>query len=76
MPLEYDDYSNDVSAEKLSQELDAMNGGVEKHLIAIAKELMDWEEVAPHLGLPHRFVRDIKEMHRNDPASRRCDSHI
>lgn len=70
MPLVYEDYSCQVSAAKLEQEVDAMNGGAEKHLVAIAKELMDWEQVAPELYVLPKDVRDIKEMNAS-PVNKR-----
>ncbi len=71
MPLHYENFAQQVPAEKLEMELDAMNNGTEKHLIAIAKELNDWKEVAPQLNIVHRMVQDIMSKYPNEPAERR-----
>ncbi len=71
MPLKYEFYAKQVPAGKLDQEVDAMNDGAERHLVAIAKELMDMEVVAPQLNILPKDVRDIEEKYPNNPASRR-----
>ena len=70
MPLHYEDYASQVSSGKLELELDSMHGGVEKHLVEIAKELVDWDYMAPALNIKYSYVQDIKAMHPN-PTDRR-----
>ena len=72
MPLlQYVFYAKQVPPDILDQELDDMNNGVEKHLIAIATELMDWESVAPQLNIKHTFVDDIKDKYPKSPVEQR-----
>ena len=72
MPLRYEDYARQVSSpEMLEQELDAMHGGEERHLVAISKELDNTEIIAAHLGLRHREVKDVEVMYRYDPTKQR-----
>ena len=71
MAYSYEDFAQQVSAEKLDLELDSMHGGVDKHLIAIATELEDWQQVAPYLNIRHREVKDIIAIHPNDPVQQR-----
>ena len=59
MPLRYEDYAARVPAGKLEQELDAMHGGVEKHLTAIARVLLDLEYIAPELDLHPSDLQDL-----------------
>ena len=45
---------------KLQQELDAESDGVDLHLKQIAELLVDWELLAPNLGLTDGDVAEIK----------------
>ena len=45
---------------KLQQELDFESGGVDLHLKQIAELLVDWELLAPNLGLTDGDVAEIK----------------
>ena len=67
----YADFAQQVSAEKLELELDSMYDGVEKHLIAIANELEDWQQVAPYLNIRYKVVKDIITKYPNEPALQR-----
>ena len=67
----YEDFAQQVSSAKLDLELDSMHDGVDKHLIAIATELEDWQQVAPYLNIKHRVVKDIITIHPNDPELQR-----
>lgn len=65
MPLVYEDYASKViPREKLQLLLDA--DGVEKHLIEIAKDLDDLDELTSALELKHRELQDIQ---KDFPAS-------
>ena len=75
MPLYYEDYAKDISPDKLKQELDEMHGGVERHLMAISKELDGMDDMAAELGLHHRVLRDATEKHRHDPNKQRWVHH-
>ena len=68
--MSYEEYAARAPAGKLDQVLDA--DGVELHLGEIADATDDWDTVlAPHMGLTHMEVVDIKKIHRDNPAEQR-----
>ena len=72
MPLYYEDYAEKVPRKKLEQELDSKSKrGSEKHLIAIASELDDWESMGAALNLPHRVIEDAAKKYPRDPEKQR-----
>ena len=72
MPLYYADYADQVPHKKLEQELDSKSkGGSEKHLIAIASVLDDWENMGVALNLPRRVIEDVAKRYPCDPDKQR-----
>ncbi len=64
----YEDYASRVNPRSLlDQQLDEMNGGVEKHLTNIAVELVDMNTLTPALGLKPNRLRDIQDS-RSTPS--------
>ena len=62
MPLEYEEYASQVKPRgKLDQQLDSMNGGVDVHLIRIAEELRNMDQLTAALRLKQRYLQDIQD---------------
>ena len=60
------------SSPHLDRTLDWDNFGVERDLIAIAKELTDWEvKLTPYLQLTPADISDIKEKNPGKPEIQR-----
>ena len=71
MPLKYEDYASKVDPRsKLDQKLDEMNGGVDKHLTKIARELVQLDELTAELGLKNQVLRDLEKKHPDGSRQR------
>ena len=72
MPLLYEDYAGRVKpTNKLDQQIDQMNPGVDKHLTKIARELVHLDELTAELGLKNQILRDLEKKHSGDRPRQR-----
>lgn len=58
-----EDYNRRIPTEcqyKLDKPLDFENGNADLHLVTIAENLLNWEEVAPYLELSAIMISNIK----------------
>ena len=76
----YDDYAACVptaNRDKLQQELDCESGdGVDLHLGELAHLLVDWELLAPKLGLSDVDVSDVHSDNKSAELERLVKYHL
>ena len=70
----YDDYVRRIPEKyhhKLDKRVDFENEDTDIHLVTIAEQLINWEEVSPFLGLSAINISDIKESYPQKPGLQR-----
>ena len=56
----------------LDKQLDWDNGGVDKDLNEMAREMVEWEErLSTHLEMKHSEIQDIKATSKDSPVLQR-----